>query len=73
MALAAARRSCSAQGESVLGLHAMAVRHVRSLLAARALLDRGVHAGAIGRELGMPDWQAQKLAQSGRAVSSRRS
>ncbi len=55
------------QGESVMGLHAMAVRHVRSLLAARALLDRGMHAASLGRQLGMQDWQAKKLAhQAGR-------
>lgn len=51
------------QGESVHGLHAMAVRHVRSLLAARALLDRGEHTGGLMRALGVPDWQAKKLAQ----------
>lgn len=50
------------QGESVHGLLAMTTRHVRSLLAARALLDRGQR-GALGRELGMPDWQAKKVAQ----------
>jgi DNA polymerase III subunit delta len=52
-----------AQGESVHGLHALAVRHVRSLLAARALLDRGAHSGGLARELGMPDWQAKRVAQ----------
>jgi DNA polymerase III subunit delta len=51
------------QGESVHGLHAMALRHVRSLLAARALIARGVNAGGMGRDLGMPDWQARKVAQ----------
>lgn len=51
------------QGESVHGLHAMATRHVRSLLAARALLDRGTPTGGLMRELGMPDWQARKVAQ----------
>jgi DNA polymerase-3 subunit delta len=51
------------QGESVHGLHAMAVRHVRSLLAARALLDRGMPTSALMRELAMPDWQARKVAQ----------
>jgi DNA polymerase-3 subunit delta len=50
------------QGESILGLHAMAVRHVRSLLATRALLDRGLRVPEICRELGMPDWQVKKLA-----------
>lgn len=59
------------QGESVHGLHAMAVRHTRSLLAARALLDRGMHSAALGHELGLPDWQAKKLAhQAGRFVAA---
>lgn len=51
------------QGESVLGLHAMAVRQLRSLVSVRALLDRGIHAPAIAREVGLPDWQAKKFAQ----------
>ncbi len=54
------------QGESVHGLHAMAARHVRSLLATRALLDRGRATGDLMRELGMPDWQARKVAQQAR-------
>jgi DNA polymerase-3 subunit delta len=51
------------QGESVHGLHAMVVRHVRMLLSARALLDRGLPASALVREIGMAEWQARKVAQ----------
>lgn len=51
-------------GESVYGLHAMAVRQVRDLIAARSLLDRGRGGVAeLARELGRPDWQVKRLAR----------
>jgi DNA polymerase III subunit delta len=51
------------QGESAPGVHAMVVRHIRQLLSARALLDRGATATGIARDVGMADWQARKVAQ----------
>lgn len=54
-------------GESVLGVHAMAVRHLRLLLSVRALLDRDADAHAIGREIGAQDWQVRNyIAQARR-------
>lgn len=50
-----------AEGERELGLHAMAVRHVRDLLTARAILDRGEGPGALMSAMGKPDWIARKL------------
>ena len=57
-----------AQGESVHGVHAMAVRQVRTLLSARALLDRGLKSFAVGRELGLrKEWQVRRtVAQAER-------
>lgn len=49
------------EGESPLGVWALTVRHLRQLVAARALLDRGEGTGAIMREVGMADWQARKI------------
>lgn len=50
-----------AEGESILGVWALSVRHVRQLIAVRAMLDRGEGRGSIMREVGMADWQARKL------------
>lgn len=53
-----------ADGESIFGINAMAVRHVRNLLSARALLDRGgVGVSQMARELRMADWQAKTLVR----------
>lgn len=56
------------QGESVHGVHAMATRQIRTLLSARALLDRGMKSFAVGRELGLrKDWQVRRtVAQAER-------
>ena len=57
------------EGESVHGVHAMSVRHVRSLLSARALLDRdepGSQTALISREIGVREWQARNLATQAR-------
>jgi DNA polymerase-3 subunit delta len=61
-----------AQGESVHGIHAMAARQVRTLLSARALLDRGLKPFAVGRELGLrKEWQVRRIvAQAERFQSS---
>ena len=50
------------EGESVFGLHAMALRTLRDLIAVRALLDRGMHGSMeLARELGRPDWQVKRM------------
>jgi len=58
-------------GESVFGLHAMALRTVRDLIAARSLLDRGsASASELSRLLGRPDWQLKRLPRQARAFDS---
>jgi DNA polymerase-3 subunit delta len=57
------------EGESVYGVHAMSVRHIRNLLSARALLDRdepGSQTALISREIGVREWQARNLATQAR-------
>lgn len=59
------------QGESVFGIHAMALRQLRDLIAARAMIDRGEGSPAqIARVLGRPDWQVRNLPRQARAFSS---
>lgn len=56
-------------GESIGGIHAMSVRHIRKLLSARALLDRGGEGSVAGRlstEVGVPEWQARALVTQAR-------
>jgi DNA polymerase-3 subunit delta len=48
-------------GESPHALHAMAVRHVRTLLSGRALVDRGEPASQIAVALGLRDWQTRNV------------
>ena len=55
-----------AEGDELQVMHAMAVRHVRSLLSVRSLLDRGEDAGSITRELGLRDWQVRNLIPQAR-------
>jgi len=58
-------------GESVFGLHAMAVRTIRDLIAARSLIDRGQSsASELSRLLGRPDWQLKRLPRQARAFES---
>lgn len=59
-------------GESVFGLHAMALRTIRDLIAARSLLDRGSASPAeLSRLLGRPDWQLKRLPRQAKAFGSR--
>lgn len=59
-----------ADGESVFGLHAMAVRTLRDLIAARAMLDRGQSSPAeLARILGRPDWQIKRLPRQARSFT----
>ena len=58
-------------GESVFGLHALAVRQVRDLITARALIERGDgSAFALGKALGRPDWQIKNVPRQAEAFSS---
>lgn len=58
-------------GESVYGLHAMALRTVRDLIAARSLLDRGqTSAAELGRALGKPEWMVKRLPRQAAAFSA---
>ncbi len=60
------------EGESIHGIHAMTVRHVRSLLSIRAILDRpdGAHSpDAIAKEVGLIPWQARNLVRQAQRFS----
>lgn len=61
------------EGESIHGIHAMSVRHIRNLLSTRALLDResdGAINTTISREVGVREWQARNLANQARRFTS---
>lgn len=53
-------------GEEVIGIHAMTVRHLRTLTSVGALLDRGADTGTIMREVGMADWQLRNITPQAR-------
>lgn len=58
-------------GESVFGLHALALRQVRDLIVARTLADRGsASPGELARALGKQDWQVKHLARQARGFSA---
>jgi DNA polymerase-3 subunit delta len=50
-------------GETPLGVEATLARHVRALIGARALADRGVSPDAMAPEIGMAPWQARNAAK----------
>ncbi len=51
------------EGESLLGIHAMSLRHVRNLLSARSLLDRGSSTRDVSSLLGLQEWQGRNLVR----------
>lgn len=58
-------------GESVFALHAMALRSVRDLMAARSLADRGERGSAdLTRVLGRPEWMVRRLPRQVARFSS---
>ena len=58
-------------GESVFGLHALALRQLRDLLSARALIDRGTGShDDLATALGRPSWQMKNLAGQARRFSA---
>ena len=53
------------------GLHALALRQIRDLIAARALVDRGDGSvGELAAALGRPDWQLRNLPRQARGFTS---
>ena len=59
-----------ADGESVHGVYAMALRQVRSLITARTLIERGGGSSReIAQALGRQEWQVRSLAQQARKYS----
>jgi DNA polymerase-3 subunit delta len=59
-----------AEGESVHGLHAMALRTVRDLIAVRSLLDRGLSGSTeLAKELGRPEWQVRRVLRQARGFT----
>lgn len=61
-------------GESIHGIHAMSVRHVRNLISARALLERdggGSVTTLLSAEAGVREWQARALVAQARRFSVR--
>lgn len=59
-----------ANGEEILGIHAMTVRHLRTLISTRALLDRGAGQADVQRAVGMADWQARNAIEQARRFSA---
>jgi DNA polymerase-3 subunit delta len=58
-------------GESVFGLHALALRQLRDLLSARALIDRGEDSqDDLAQALGRPAWQMRNLGRQARRFSA---
>jgi DNA polymerase-3 subunit delta len=53
-------------GDDIMGVHAMTVRHIRTLLSVRALADRNADTPTIQREVGMAEWQVQRALRQAR-------
>ena len=53
-------------GEEVHGIHAMTMRHLRTLTSVNALLGRGADTGTMMREVGMADWQLRNVTPQAR-------
>lgn len=58
-----------AAGESINGVHAMAVRHVRSLMSLTALRERGTPEKDLATELRMAPWQIRTIARQAAGFS----
>jgi len=58
------------QGESIFGVHALALRQVRDLIAARSMIDRGHGSlGEIARAVGRPEWQLRNVPRQARGFT----
>jgi len=60
----------TANGEELMGIHAMTMRQLRTLISARALLDRGGTVADVQRGVGMADWQARNAVEQARRFST---
>jgi DNA polymerase-3 subunit delta len=59
------------EGETVFGLHAMALRAVRDLITVRSLLDRGASgSGEVAAQLSKPEWLVRRLVSQARRYRS---
>ncbi len=57
-------------GQELLGVHTMTIRHLRTLVSVRALMDRGAGMGVLMREVGMADWQARIAVEQARRFTA---
>ncbi|MDO8987844.1 MAG: DNA polymerase III subunit delta [Coriobacteriia bacterium] len=60
-------------GESIYGVHSMALRHIRQLLQARALLDRvdgSRSPEALAKAIGMSPWQAKNIMRQAKRFTA---
>jgi len=55
-----------ADGQDLHGIHAMTIRHLRTLVSARALIDRGAKQSDVQRSVGMAEWQARVAMEQAR-------
>lgn len=55
-----------ADGQDLNGVHAMTVRHLRTLASTRALIDRGARQAEVQRSVGMAEWQARVAMEQAR-------
>lgn len=60
----------TANGQELMGIHSMTVRHLRQLVSVRALLDRGAGVGEIQRGVGMADWQVRTVSEQARRFTT---
>ncbi|MDR3685817.1 MAG: DNA polymerase III subunit delta, partial [Coriobacteriia bacterium] len=55
----------------VYGLHALSLRTLRDLIAARTVIERGSGSiGEIAKTIGRPDWQLKNLPRQARGFTS---
>jgi DNA polymerase-3 subunit delta len=57
-------------GQEILAVHAMTLRHIRMLASVQALVRRGENRAAIAREVGMADWQLRNALDQAERYSS---
>ncbi|HEY5540195.1 MAG TPA: DNA polymerase III subunit delta [Coriobacteriia bacterium] len=58
-------------GESVYGLHALSLRTLRDLIAARSVIERGSGSlGEVAKAVGRPDWMVKNLPSQARGFTS---
>lgn len=60
----------AANGEELMGIHAMSLRQLRQLISTRAVLDRGGSTGDVQRQVGVADWQARNAVEQARRFTA---